>query len=125
MKRKLIQTWTKKDFRIDWFSGTGAGGQHRNKHQNCVRITHIESGLTTTGQNSKSREQNFKDAFTRLALMLKDHYYPKVQRERAPHTEVIRTYNEATNRVVDRRTGDKFSYEDFDLEDVIGRVTEW
>ena len=46
---------TKKDFKLDWFNGSGAGGQHRNKHQNCCRITHIESGLTSIGQDSRSR----------------------------------------------------------------------
>lgn len=46
---------TKKDFKLEWFSGTGAGGQYRNKHQNCCRITHIESGLTCTGQTQRDR----------------------------------------------------------------------
>jgi len=40
--------YTKKDFKIDWYSGSGAGGQHRNKHQNCCRIIHIESGFSET-----------------------------------------------------------------------------
>ena len=66
MKKELLFTITKKDFDISYFSGTGAGGQHRNKSQNCVRIKHRDSGVTTTGQNHRSLEQNKKDAFLRL-----------------------------------------------------------
>lgn len=62
-KKELIFSVTKKDFDIQYFSGTGAGGQHRNKHQNCVRMTHTESGATATGQSSKSREANTREAF--------------------------------------------------------------
>jgi protein subunit release factor A len=44
MKKELLFSVTKKDFNVDYFSGKGAGGQYRNKHQNCVRLKHIESG---------------------------------------------------------------------------------
>ena len=121
MGRELVHSWTKKDFNIDWFSGTGAGGQHRNKHQNCVRITHIESGLMATAQNSRSREQNFKEAFTRLAQMLYKKYHAPDQKERAPNVRVVRSYSEAENRVVCNNTGRKFRYDKFDLDDVIGK----
>lgn len=63
MTKKLLFSITKKDFEIQYFSGTGAGGQHRNKHQNCVRLRHIESGTTTTGQNNRERLTNVRDAF--------------------------------------------------------------
>jgi len=65
-KRELILSVTKKDFDIQFFSGTGAGGQHRNKHQNCVRMTHRDSGATSTGQSSKSRQSNLKEAFRKI-----------------------------------------------------------
>lgn len=65
MKKPLL-TLTKKDFVITYYSGSGAGGQHRNKHQNCCRITHTESGVTGKGTESMSRIQNKKIAFKRL-----------------------------------------------------------
>jgi len=54
-----------KDFRIDWFSGTGKGGQHRNKSQNSCRVTHIPTGMTETRQ-SRSRENNMTQAIDAL-----------------------------------------------------------
>lgn len=66
MNKELLFSVTKKDFDINYFSGTGAGGQHRNKHQNCVRLKHLESGIITTGQNHRDRKANLKDAFNSM-----------------------------------------------------------
>lgn len=66
MSKELLFSITKKDFKINYFSGTGAGGQHRNKHQNCVRIQHKESGALVTGQSSRERAANTKEAFNNL-----------------------------------------------------------
>jgi protein subunit release factor A len=66
MSRELVFSITKKDLNIDYFSGTGGGGQHRNKHQNCVRMYHKESGVRSTGQSSKERKSNLKEAFNSL-----------------------------------------------------------
>lgn len=63
MNRELLFSITKKDFDIHWFSGTGAGGQHRNKHQNCCRLYHRDSGARSTGQSNRSRQENLKEAF--------------------------------------------------------------
>ena len=67
MAGKPLLTLTKKDFDVTFFSGKGAGGQHRNKHQNCVRIQHKPSGVSVTGTEQKSRIQTQKTAFRRLA----------------------------------------------------------
>ncbi|MFA7287284.1 MAG: peptide chain release factor-like protein [Melioribacteraceae bacterium] len=64
--KELLSSITKKDFKIDFFSGTGAGGQHRNKHQNCVRLTHIDSGVMSTGQSSRDRIANQREVFESL-----------------------------------------------------------
>ena len=47
--------------RIEWYSGTGAGGQHRNKHQNSCRITHIPTGTVVTAQ-TRSRQSSLAQA---------------------------------------------------------------
>ena len=66
MKSELLFSITKKDFKIDFFSGTGAGGQYRNKHQNCVRIHHVESGGIGTGQSNRNRSANIREALQSL-----------------------------------------------------------
>jgi len=66
MNRELLFSVTRKDFQIEFFSGTGAGGQHRNKHQNCVRLYHPASGARATGQSHRNRQANLKQAFEGL-----------------------------------------------------------
>ena len=91
---------TKKDFRIDWFSGTGAGGQYRNKHQNCCRIIHIETGLMATGQAARDRPTNQKHAFKTLVRKLLAYYEapPEVRRDLS---NVARTYHFERNVAYD------------------------
>lgn len=57
------------DFTVTFFSGTGKGGQHRNKHQNSVRMTHVPTGLTQTAV-SRSKEANLQEARQRLEEVL-------------------------------------------------------
>jgi peptide chain release factor 1 len=61
----------KDDFKIEWFSGSGAGGQHRNRHLNCSRIWHVPTGLKQERQG-RSREANYRDAMAALIAMLDD-----------------------------------------------------
>ena len=49
------------DLAIEWFSGTGKGGQHRNKHQNCCRVTHIPTGLVRSA-HGRERVPNLRNA---------------------------------------------------------------
>ena len=112
---------TKKDFKLEWFSGTGAGGQHRNKHQNCCRITHIESGFMETGQNSRERTTNQRDAFTKLAKRVIAFY--QVVHAKKISNERIRTYHEPRNTVTDHASGLTQEYRrvvvDANMEDMI------
>jgi len=54
------------DLQLEWYSGSGAGGQHRNKHQNSVRIRHLPTGIMVTAQCRK-REESLRQA--RAALL--------------------------------------------------------
>lgn len=103
---------TKKDFKLEWYSGTGAGGQHRNKHQNCCRITHLESGLSVNGTDSKSRVTNQKNAFNTLARMVISWYDMQEQSEKEIATETIRTYHEVRNDVKDHESGFRMPYKE-------------
>jgi len=58
--RELLFSVTKKDLEITYFSGSGGGGQHRNRHKNCVRMYHPDSGVRTTGQSHKEKRSNEK-----------------------------------------------------------------
>jgi peptide chain release factor 1 len=109
--------YTKKDFKIDWFSGTGPGGQNRNKVQACVRITHLPSGLGATGQRDRSRTANFRSAFYDLGAKLKTWIEAQI-RKQAPEavkvTETIRTYHYADNRVVDHASRTRIAASELD-----------
>jgi|GEM_PF-1678000 protein subunit release factor A len=57
---------TKEDMNITYFSGKGGGGQHRNRHMNCVRLNHKDSGVMVTGQSNKEKQSNIKEALQNL-----------------------------------------------------------
>lgn len=66
-EKKLVFSLTKKDFEWDYYSGSGAGGQHRNKHRNCVRVHHPPSGARGNCQDYREKLANERTAFTRMA----------------------------------------------------------
>lgn len=103
---------TKKDFKLEWYSGQGAGGQHRNKHQNCCRITHIDSGITVNGTASRSRVENQRTAFTRLAKLVIAWYKAHYDEERDISSDVIRNYHAVRNEVHDKASGLKQPYKE-------------
>jgi len=116
---------TDKDFSIDWYSGQGAGGQHRNKHQNCCRVTHIESGIITQGTESRSREENKARAYKRMIPLLEEWYG---ERHRGPIPEIsderIRTYHAERNEVIDHASGLRKTYKEVVIDGDIGDMIE-
>ena len=99
---------TSKDFNLEWYSGTGAGGQHRNKHQNCCRITHIETGLSAVGTKSRERVSNQREAFTVLAKRIVAYY--SIPPERRNSTDRVRNYHSVRNEVLDHASGLRETY---------------
>ena len=97
-----MKSYSAKDFEISWFSGTGAGGQYRNKHQNCCRITHIETGLRAQSTKHRDRISNQRDAFTRLAQMLIALDDKPIERRNSK--EIVRTYHFEDDYVLDHAT---------------------
>lgn len=104
-------SFSKKDFRVDTYRGSGSGGQHRNKTDSAVRITHIETGLSASCEEERSQHANKKKAFRKLVTLLLAYYNPETQKRRAPSTERIRTYHEPRGVVIDHRTGQSYDFE--------------
>jgi peptide chain release factor 1 len=101
---------TEDQFRFEWFSGTGKGGQHRNKHQNCCRCIHEPTGITANGTASRSREDNKHNSYLVCLARVKQHFHKDTERFRATD-ERVRTYHEADNRVYDHASGVKDTYQ--------------
>jgi len=100
--------YTRKDFKIEWFSGTGPGGQNRNKVQTCVRITHIPSGIKSIGQTERTRTGNFRLAFQNLGKKIEMWVKKQIALESVPRKKIderIRTYHFVDNWVKDHLSG--------------------
>jgi peptide chain release factor 1 len=102
-----------KDLRIDVYRAQGAGGQHVNKTESAVRITHLPTGIAVAQQTEKSQHKNKAHAMKLLKAKLYDLERAKVDGARAAErksmvgsgdrSERIRTYNFPQGRVTDHR----------------------
>lgn len=110
-------------FRFEWYSGTGKGGQHRNKHQNCCRCIHEPTGITANGTNSRSREDNRAAAYKTCLARVAAHFHKDKERFLAG-TERIRTYHEPDNRVTDHASGYQDTYANVVVKGNIESVIE-
>lgn len=71
MGKELLFSVTKNDLKIDTFRAGGKGGQHQNKTESAIRITHEESGAIGEARDSRHQHVNKKAAFKRLVNSIK------------------------------------------------------
>ncbi|MBQ9790931.1 MAG: peptide chain release factor 1 [Clostridia bacterium] len=122
-----------KDLEIDTYRSGGAGGQHVNKTESAIRITHKPTGIVVACQDERSQIKNREKAMNWLKAKLYDFYQSQADKEYADkrknqvgtgdRSEKIRTYNFPQNRVTDHRINmTLYSLENFmngDIDEMI------
>src|SRR6478609_5939069 len=101
------------ELRIDTFRASGAGGQHVNKTESAIRVTHLPTGIVVECQDSRSQHKNREKALSVLAARIRDKQQREQQAKMAStrksligsgdRSERIRTYNFPQGRVTDHR----------------------
>ena len=101
------------DLKIDTYRSSGAGGQHINKTDSAVRMTHLPTGIVVSCQEGRSQIENRENCMNMLRTKIWDFFTRKAEEERGAErrskigtgerSEKIRTYNYPQNRVTDHR----------------------
>ena len=128
----------KSEIRVDTFRASGAGGQHVNKTDSAVRLTHIPSGIVVECQDGRSQHKNKEKAMSLLQSKLNEAALEEQSKEldsqrkimvgSGDRSEKIRTYNFPQSRVTDHRI--EFSvhnleeFLDGDMEIMLSALTE-
>lgn len=103
----------KEDYRVDKFGASGPGGQHVNKTESAIRLTHFETGIVVQCQDEKSQIKNLAKALRVLKSRIYDYRRQEEMQKRADarksligsgdRSQRIRTYNFPQNRITDHR----------------------
>ncbi|UNK49139.1 peptide chain release factor 1 [Lysobacter sp. S4-A87] len=125
------------DLKVDTFRSSGAGGQHVNKTESAIRITHVPSGVVVECQTERSQHANRDKAMKRLVAILAEAQAAKAAAAQASirklqvgsgdRSQRIRTYNFPQGRITDHRVEGLTLYDlpnviEGDLEELLGRL---
>ena len=121
------------EVRVDTFRASGAGGQHINKTDSAVRLTHIPTGIVVECQDGRSQHKNKEQAWRVLAARIKDKQTREQQAKEAAErksligsgdrSERIRTYNFPQGRVTDHRINLTLYKIDFIMDGDLSELT--
>lgn len=114
---RTTSTIRDRDLSMRWFSGTGAGGQHRNKHQNSLELTHLPTGISRTAQ-TRSRANSLESARTQLEEAVRRHF----EHDARGRENAVRTAQIGSGMRADKRRTYRFR-DDVVNDDLTGRST--
>lgn len=119
-----------KDLKESFTTGSGPGGQHRNKNQTAVQLLHIPTGILVRAESEKSQKQNRENAMTLLKAKLLHAKKEKSAMERfklrkeqigsGMRGDKIRTIQVRNDLVIDHKTGKRISYKDYSRGKITG-----